>query len=306
MALFKNTLVQRWKMLSDSWRFAIVIFLAVRVFYALWSWVILTVQPLAVQNIELSNEPILTIFSLQNSQSYTYIREVNRQVLTFHASSTSTVADQQTGSIWDISTGTALQGQYKGSRLSPSKTAPSDIFPYHNTKPYPLSWLAIWQRFDANWYTSIADTGYGAIAGDDHFPPLFPVLIRVLKPLFGSAFLAGLVISHLATLYTIKLLYDTFSEWGGNYLAKRTVVIMLIYPTSFFLFSVYSESLFVVSVLLSFKQMRKSSWAWAGFWAFCAILTRLQGAALLIPMICLMWRERAFLRRPVYGFGLAL
>lgn len=306
MALFKNTLVQPWKTLSDSWRFAIIAFLAVRVFYALWSWVILTVQPLAVQNIELSNEPILTMFSLRDSQTFTYLREVNGQVLTFHTASTSTVADLQTGSIWDISTGAALQGHYKGSKLSPSKTGPSEIFPYHNTKPYPISWLAIWQRFDANWYTSIADTGYGAIGGDDHFPPLFPVLIRLLKPLFGSAFLAGLVISHLTTLYAIKLLYDTFSKWGGNYLAKRTVLFMLIYPTSFFLFSVYTESLFLVTALLSLQQMRKNSWAWAGFWAFCAILTRLQGAALIIPMIYLMWRERAFLSKPVYWFGLTL
>jgi len=305
-APINNALVQSWKSLDQSWRFAMLTFLAIRVFYALWSSAILTIQPLAIQNIVLSGEPILTVFNLQTSQAYTYVRQVHGQVLTFHAVSPSTIADLQTGSIWDISSAVALQGKYQGSKLSPSKTVPSEIFPYHRTKPYSISWLAIWQRFDANWYTSVAEYGYGTIGGDDHFPPLFPVLIRSLTPLFGSAFLAGLLISHLATLFVIKLLYDTFYEWGGEALAKRSVLFFLIYPTSFFLFSVYTESVFLVAALLCLQSMRKSSWAWAGFWAFCAIITRLQGVALIIPMIYLMWRTHEFLRKSAHWFGLSL
>jgi dolichyl-phosphate-mannose-protein mannosyltransferase len=304
--LSKKALIQRWKSLNESWRFAVLTFLVARVFYALWSLVILTIQPLAIQNIVLSGVPILTVFNLRDSQAYTYLREVQGKVLTFHSVNPSTVADLQTGSIWDITTGMALQGQYKGSKLSSSRTVSEEIFPYHHTKPYPLSWLANWQRFDANWYTAVAEYGYGTIGGDDHFPPLFPVLIRILMPLFRSAFLAGLLISHLATLFGIKLLYDTFYDWGGDSLAKRSVLFLLIYPTSFFLFSVYTESVFLVAALLSLQQMGKGSWVWAGFWAFCAILTRLQGAALVIPMIYLMWQGQAFLRKPAHWFGLAL
>lgn len=306
IAPVKTVVIQHWKSLDESWRFAVVTFLALRLFYALWSMAILTIQPLAVQNILLSKEPILTVFNLRDSHAYTYLREVNGQVLTFQAVGPSRVADLQTGSTWDISTGMALKGQYEGSKLVPSKTPPSEIFPYHQAKPYPISWLAIWQRFDANWYTSVAESGYGRIGGDDHFPPLFPVLIRILMPLFGSAFLAGLLISHLATLFAIKLLYDAFYEWSGDPVAKRTVLFLIIYPTSFFLFSVYTESVFLVAALLSLREMRKRSWAWAGFWAFCAVLTRLQGAALIVPMIYLMWRERTFLRKPAHWFGLAL
>ena len=114
-----NALVRRWKSLDQSWRFAMLTFLAIRVFYALWSSAILTIQPLAIQNIVLSGEPILTVFNLQTSQAYTYVRQVHGQVLTFHAVSPSTIADLQTGSIWDISSAVALQGKYQGSKLSP-------------------------------------------------------------------------------------------------------------------------------------------------------------------------------------------
>lgn len=307
MTLFNNILLPRWKSLEASWRFAIVAFIIVRIFYMLWSWIILTIQPLSVQNIDLSGESLLTIFNLQNSQAYIYLREVQGQSLTFRAAEdVSTVTDLQTGSIWDISTGTAIRGQYNGLTLASSKTRPLEIFPYHNAEPYSIKWLAIWQRFDANWYISIAETGYGGIKGDVHFPPLFPILIRILKPLLGNAFLAGLVISNLAALYAIKLLYKTFSEWGGDLPAKRTTLLMLIYPTSFFLFSAYTESLFLVTALLSLQYMRRHSWAWAGFWAFCAILTRLQGVALAIPMIYLIWREGRFMQKASHWFGLAV
>ncbi|HLO28989.1 MAG TPA: hypothetical protein VK249_07640 [Anaerolineales bacterium] len=305
-ALFNNTLLHRWKMLDESWRFALGAFLAVRVFYALWSGVILMIQPLAVQNIELSGEPVLTIFNLQNSQAHTYLREINGQVLNFRAADAGTVMDLQTGSVWEISSGRAFQGAYQGLTLSPSKTAPSEIFPYYNARPYPVPWLALWQRFDANWYLSVAEDGYGNIPGDDHFPPLFPVLIHILQPLFGGAFVAGLFISHLATFYAIKLLYDTFNEWGGDLLAKWTTFFVLIYPTAFFLFSVYSESLFLVTALLSLRYMKKRSWAWSSFWAFCAISTRLQGAALVLPLVYLMWQDRPFLRKAAHWFSLAV
>lgn len=306
MAFIQNTLIPRWKTIHASWRFAIITFLVVRLFYAVWSWAILTAQPLAVQNIELYGEPIVTIFSLHTSQAYTYRREVNGAVQDFAPTNAYTITDLETGSIWDITTGTAIEGLYKGNVLAPAARAKaSGIFPYHSTKPFPGAWLAIWQRFDANWYTSIAETGYGLAEGDDHFPPLLPVLIRILKPLFGSAFLAGLFICHLATLFVIKLLYDTFGEWGGNAAGAATLFFM-VYPTSFFLFSVYSESIFLVAALLAFQQMRKQSWAWAGFWIFCAILTRLQGAALILPLLYLMWHDRPFLRKFVHWFGLIL
>ena len=264
------------------------------------------IQPVAIQNFELSGEPILSIFSLGNNQAYVYLREVNGEILTFQTSGTENIVDRQTGSVWNISNGVAMQGQYKDSVLSLAKTSPSDIFPYHGATTFPFTWLAMWQRFDANLYVSIAENGYGKIAGDNHFPPLFPLLIRLFQPLLGNAFLEGLLISHLATLYMLKLLCDVFIEWGGTILGKRALLFFAIYPTFFFFFSAYSEPVFIVSVLLSLRSMKTRSWVWAGFWTFCSILTRLQGAALLVPMIFLMRSDPPFLRRYAHWAGLIL
>src|SRR6266487_2063404 len=304
MTRFKDYIAQRWNTLDDSWRFAITVFIIARLFYALWSWVIITIQPIAIQNFELSGEPIVSIFRLKNSEVYVYHREVNGEVLIFQPLGTENIIDQQTGTIWNISNGTAIKGQYKRSNLSSAKTKTSDIFPYFGVKPFPGTLLALWQRFDTNWYVSIAEHGYGSIPGDDHFPPLYPFLIRIVQPILRNTFLAGLLISHIAIFITLKLLYDVFSQWGEKRITKRALIFFAIYPTFFFFFSAYSEPVFLLITLLAFQAMHVRRWLWAGFWIFCAILTRLQGVALLLPMLYLMWKDRSILRMPSYWIGM--
>lgn len=306
LTYIKDKAALRWQSLDESWRYTITVFVIVRLLLGLWSLLILTIQPVAIQNFEYADEPILSIFKLQDSHGYVYTREVNGQVLTFRPLDKDFMVDAQTGTVWDISNGKAIQGSLAGITLASAKENSEKFFPYHGVMPYQRTWLAVWQRFDANWYLSITERGYGNIAGDDHFPPLFPLLVRLFTPLFGSAFLAGLFLSHTATFFSIKLLYDTFSEWGPKENAKRGVLYFVIYPTFFFFFSVYSESVFLLAALLCMQAMRKRAWVWAGFWIFCATLTRLQGVALLAPMFLLLWRDHTPLRRPDYWVGLAL
>jgi hypothetical protein len=303
MAHLRDKVIRGWEKIDESWRFALSAFAIARLFFTLWSWVIFTVQPVAVQNFELSNEPIVSIFKLENSETHVYRRDVSGNLLTFQAAGKDYLIDQQTGSEWDINTGKAIEGKYKGTALSTAKTNPSQIFPYAGLTPYPGVWLAMWQRFDVNWYLSIAEKGYGHIPGDVHFPPLYPVLMRVLCPLVGNLFLAGLLLSNIATLYVLKLLHELFHQWGESPNAARGLLFFVIYPTFFFCFSAYSEPVFMVTALLSFKAMRSCSWNWAGFWIFCAVLIRLQGVALFAPMLYLMWQDRPVLRKRDHWTG---
>lgn len=304
---FKNTVALRWHSLDESWRYAITVFVIVRILFGLWSWVIFSIQPVAIQNFELAGEQILSVFRVKDSQRYIYRREVNGHLLTFRPLGVDLIVDQQTGTTWEIATGKAVQGQYANLKLIPAlNTELQDIFPYFGSRPYPGTWLAMWQRFDANIYATIAEHGYGGITGDTHFPPFFPLLIALLFSVFGNAFLAGLFVSHAATLYLLKLLYDVFTEWGGLETGKRAVLFFVIFPTFFFFFSAYSESVFIVCTLLALRAMKARSWAWAGFWTFCAILTRLQGAALLVPLVYLMYCDAPFLRKVSHWFGLGI
>jgi hypothetical protein len=306
MTHFTNRIAQRWNAMDESWRLALFVFLIARLFYFIWSWIIFSIQPVAIQNFELLGEPILSVFQLETSHAHVYLRAVHGETLVFQATGDTHLIDQKTNSLWDISDGKAIGGLFEGVALSPAKTKPDDLFPYHGMTPYPGRWLAMWQRFDANWYLSIAENGYGSIPGDIHFPPFYPLLIRALQPLFHNTFLAGLFISNLASIFALKLLYDFFKDLGQRNIAKRAVLFLTIFPAFFFFFSAYSEPVFLIAALLSLRAMKSRAWHWAGFWVFCAILIRLQGVALLAPMLFLMWRDQPFLRKLSHWVGLLI
>jgi len=73
--------------------------------------------PLAVQNFELEQPTSRICFSLQTSQRHIYSRNVEEQVLTFRPIEEDSIIDEQTGSIWNIVNGTAIQGVFAGKSL---------------------------------------------------------------------------------------------------------------------------------------------------------------------------------------------
>src|SRR5215510_9465028 len=235
-----NSLRQSWGKLDESWRVAIVAFLIARTFYALWSWVILTIQPVAVHYIEVDAKPAILFLDLYTSRTYTYFREMGEEALEFRPAGANTVSDLQTNSYWDIRLGNSFQGPYMGQNLAPAAYSTETIFSYFRASPYPDPLLAMWQRFDANVYITIAENGYGQITEDTHFPPLYPALMHLLSFVFGNALLAGLFISHASILYSLKLLHEIFSQWNDPSSGKRALIYLLLFPASFFFFSVYS------------------------------------------------------------------
>ncbi len=301
---YLNKVKELWSGLDESWRVAVVIFLVVRIFYGVWSGVVLMIEPAAVHYVDIEGKPAVIFLDLYSAKIYTYFREANGQILNFEPAGKDTVFESQTGSYWNIESGIATEGQAKGSKLPPAKYNKEDIFPYYGNEPYPNAWLGLWQRFDVNSYLSIAQNGYGSHAGDYAFPPLLPLMIRIFQFFTGNAFLAGLLVSHICTLYAIKLLYDLFTSWSDQETAKQAIVFWLLFPTSFFLFSVYTESLFLVFALLAMRYMKAGFWHWAGFFIFLAILTRIQGVALLVPLLYLIWKDRHSLRASEAWIGL--
>jgi len=273
-----------WSKVPPAWKFSLLSVTLMRVFYTLWSFIFLSTFSLVVQNQEFFGEPVVTVFDLHTSRSYAYERLMDEDLLTFQKFDSTHLIDTKTGSIWQFSDGRGTLGFYEGQSLSPTKITTEGLFPYQGVSVHSDPWLAIWQRFDVNWYLAIAQGGYGNVSGDVHFPPLYPVLIRLLSLILRNDFVSALLISQFALYFMVKLLYDLFTEGGGDELAKRATFFLLIFPTSFFFFSAYTEALFMMLAILCLRAIRNAKWHWAGFWLCCAILVRLQGVALLLPL----------------------
>jgi hypothetical protein len=141
------------------------------------------------------------------------------------------------------------------------------------------------ERWDALWYLRIATDGYRPADGSAAFFPLYPVLVRAATPVLGGHPLAAaLLLSHGATLGALMLLYRAVAEDHGHKAARRAVLYLALFPTSFFLFAPYPESLLLLTSVASIWFARRRRWAGAGAAAALASATKAAGLVLVLPL----------------------
>ncbi len=73
--------------------------------------------------------------------------------------------------------------------------------------------------------------------------------------------------------------------------AVRATLYATIFPTSFFFFAAYTESLFLLFALAAMQSAGDGQWGRAGVLGALAALTRLQGVLLVLPLGILLWRQ---------------
>jgi mannosyltransferase PIG-V len=145
--------------------------------------------------------------------------------------------------------------------------------------------VTAWERFDGLWFLRIATGGYVNGDGSAVFFPLYPLLIRALSPVLGGHPLAAaFLISHLAAFGSMVVLYFLTAGEFDEPVARRAVLYLAVFPTSFFLLAPYSESLFLFLVLAAMWAARRERWAIAGLTGAGASATRNLGILLVLPL----------------------
>jgi len=153
----------------------------------------------------------------------------------------------------------------------------------------------IWFRWDAIWYLKIAAFGYSPQDGTFAFMPLYPWLVRGFSALIGDYLLAALLISNLACLAALLLFYEVaLGEIHNQEAAMWGTIFITFFPTSFFLFAAYTDSLFLALVLASWLFARRANWLPAGLLASLATLCRLQGTLMSIVLLWMFFTHRGF------------
>jgi hypothetical protein len=153
-----------------------------------------------------------------------------------------------------------------------------------------------WYRWDTGSYLKIAASGYSPHDGSIIFPPLYPILTRAIAPLVGSHYLlAALLVSNISCLVGLLLLYRLgIHEFVGSHdKAAGAVQFLMSFPTAFYLYAAYTESLFLALALGAWLLAYRKRWILAGTLAGLASLARLQGWILAIPLIWIWLSDRA-------------
>jgi hypothetical protein len=157
---------------------------------------------------------------------------------------------------------------------------------------FPL--VGVWQRWDACWYTKIATYGYEAQNSVSFFP-LFPLLTGLAgRILVGATALGGLAVAGVAYVAAMTGLRRLVALDFDDDVAQTTVVAISIFPTAFFFFAPFTESLFLATAVWAILAARQRSWAIAAIAGLLAALTRTQGVFLVLPLgseVAMAWRE---------------
>ncbi len=165
-----------------------------------------------------------------------------------------------------------------------------------------------WANFDGVYYLSIAGSGY--TVDNAGFFPLFPILINFLSLNSGvftvQQFLVGMVLS--STLFLLSLIVFNkllMLDYKRN-ISFHTILFLLLFPTSFFFVTIYSESLFFLLLIFSFYFARKENWFLSGIFAMLLTATRFVGIAIIPALLFEFFvQNKTFLSKKIISLLLA-
>jgi len=168
-----------------------------------------------------------------------------------------------------------------------------------------------WHRWDAPHYTDIAVFGYmaedpGTLSAAGYrqvypgdldlyivFFPLYPWLVAGLNTVIGAPIVAAFIVSSIASLAVAPMLSRLVAADLGLSIGKWSALLLLIFPTAYFLHIGYTESLFLALAFGSLWLARTDRWVGSGILGGLAALTRVNGL-ILIPALAveayLQWR----------------
>lgn len=162
------------------------------------------------------------------------------------------------------------------------------LFP--ETKPLNLLDFTInaWNRWDGLHYTYLSQHWYTNIGDEANFIvffPLYPLLVKVFSFLAIKTVLLEIILSStlfvIGSYYFYKLVQIDYPEK----IARWAVIVLAIFPTSYFFNAPYTESLFLLLFSSAFYYARMDNWTMAGLLTGLACISRPFGVLILAGVL---------------------
>jgi len=176
------------------------------------------------------------------------------------------------------------------------------------SQKYLTIWTEVWSagpfwydqllQWDSEWYFKIVAQGYRyngdlTIQQNVVFYPLYPMLAWGLAAISGlTPADALLVVSNVAGLLAIVVLFKLVRAEFGDQLALATTALLSFFPASVFLSAGYTEPLELLLIVLFFLALKRESYFSAALFAGLAVADRSAGIVLLPVLVREMWLNR--------------
>ena len=155
----------------------------------------------------------------------------------------------------------------------------------------PWFWGLI--NFDGEHYLSIAYQGYRSLTY--FFFPVYPLLVKFISLNSSSVTrlaTSGIFIANISFFIALVGFWKLIRLDFNRKIAKWSLVLLLIFPTSFFFGSFYTESVFLALVVWSLYLVRKRKWIESGILAAISSATRVVGMVMLPVLAIEVWLQR--------------
>jgi hypothetical protein len=166
----------------------------------------------------------------------------------------------------------------------------------HVVARHPSVLADVWAGWDTGYYLTIAQRGYPVAHAVGHhtpsipkfvaFAPLYPALIAVLHWATSVGWIAsGQVVSGLATVIGLAGLVHLVDRGDGPTRSSTAAMLIVAFPTGFFLLVDYPESLALALAVWAFIAVRNRWWLTAGVLVAGAAMTKYYLALLIVPLL---------------------
>lgn len=158
-------------------------------------------------------------------------------------------------------------------------------------------YLDLWRRWDSFYILHIAENGYTQVPiGVTPYPtlPLYPYAIRALTGFTQNNLLSGVIITNIAFCLALIFLWKLLCLHYDSSIARKSLICLMLFPTSFVFSMIYTESLFFFLAVSGFYFAYKNRWMIAGICGSLACMTRIIGVILVITYLVIYLEQTGF------------
>ncbi len=164
--------------------------------------------------------------------------------------------------------------------------------------------VEVWDQWDVVHYVGIAQHGYPAPAPGGRLPaqiafaPFYPWVVRAVRDVTTAGWIASaLLVSLVATAAGLTGLHRLVLADHGRSAAWTTVLVLVCFPSAFFLVNAYPQSLGLALVVWAFLAARRGRFVVAGLLVACAALTEYYLAITALALVVEVWPPPAIHHR---------
>ena len=151
------------------------------------------------------------------------------------------------------------------------------------------AFVAQWHKWDSTGYTNMAKEGYYYLEDGENillvFFPLYSICMRVFAELTGNYYISGVLVSVLCYIGAMVYIYKLASIEFSERVAWKTVVLMSVFPFSFFFGSIHTESVTLFMMAATFYYIRQHRWPLVCLFGILSGLSRMVGSLVAVAAL---------------------